>query len=172
MTPALEEKLASETQDSWLRKAFREEWPTMGNHLLACGAAIGAATGFSHIAPRFLESDAAIAGIATGLDFGGYWGVFLPQVIYRDRKRLTDEDGRWDGGKIARKAGEYLGYIGIGEGIYTLGRFWGQYQLQKRGWDPATASATIQVSASAFFTLAFPIIRYAARQWSEQQRGA
>jgi hypothetical protein len=140
----------------------------MANHLVACGTAIGAATGFSHYAPEFLESDAAISGIATVLDTGGYWGAMILQLMYRDRKNLKDEDGKIDKRKMVKKAGEYLSYMGILEGIYVVGRFWGQYQLQKQGWDPATASATIQLGATAFFTFAFPPIRYAVRQWSEK----
>ena len=70
--------------------------------------------------------------------------------------------------KVIKKAGEYLGYIGVLEGIYAIGRFWGQYQLQKQGWDPATASATIQLGVGALFTLALPPIRYAIRQLSEK----
>lgn len=154
-------------KENWLKRVFREEWPTMGNHLVACAASIGAATGFSCFSKRFMESDAAISGIATALDFTGYWLAFLPQLLYRDRKKLKTESN-YDFRKITKKAGEYLSYIGFLEGGYQLGRFFGQYFLQKRGWDPATASATIQLSATAFFTFAFPSIRYAVRQWSER----
>src|SRR3989344_120885 len=168
MEDNLERKLEQENKDSWLKRAFKEEWPTMGNHLVACGTAIGAATGFSHYAPEFLDSDAAISGIATALDMGGYWGTMIPQLMFRDRKKLRDDEGKLDRKKVMKKAGEYLGYIGVLEGIYAVGRFWGQYQLQKQGLDPATASATIQLGATAFFTLAFPPIRYAVRQWSEK----
>jgi len=163
----LEGKIHEKSSESWLKKAFKEEWPTMGNHLIACGTAIGAATGFSHFAPELLESDAAISGIATALDMVGYWGVFLPQLFYRDRKKLKNDQGNYEFRKVAKKASEYLGYIGFLEGAYAIGRFFGQYYLQKQGWDPATASATIQFSATAFFTLALPPIRYRVRQWSE-----
>jgi len=164
----LERKLEQEDKDSWLKSAFKEEWPTMGNHLVACITAIGAATGFSNYAPRFLDSGAAISGIATALDMVGYWGTFIPQLRYRDRKKLKDDEGNLDRKKVMKKAGEYLGYMGLIEGIYAIGRFWGQYQLQKHGWDPATASATIQLGGTALFTFAFPLMRYAVRQWSEK----
>lgn len=166
MDENLEKKL--ENNDGFLKRAFKEEWPTMGNHLAACGVAIGAATGFSHYAPQFLDSDAAISGIATALDVGGYWGVLLPQLLYRDRNKLKDDDGKIDRKKVKKKLGEYLGLVGMIEGIYTVGRFLGQYYLQKKGWDPATASATIQLSATALFTLLLPPLRYAFRQWSEK----
>jgi len=164
----LEKKLDQEKKDSWLRRAFKEEWLTMGNHLVACTTSIGAATGFSYYAPELLDSDAAISGIATTLDMAGYWGVLIPQLIYRDRKNLRDEDGTLNKKKMLKKAGEYLGLMGVIEGIYAVGRFWGQYELQKQGWDPVTASATIQTGATAFFTFALPPMRYAARKWSEK----
>ena len=163
----IDQKLELEKK-GFLRRAFTEEWPTMGNHLAACGVALGAATGFSHIAPEFMESDAAISGIATVLDAGGYWAAFLPQLLYRDRQRLRDDEGNLSLRKIKRKAIEYLGYIGVLEGAYSAGRFLGQLYLVKNGWEHDDASLAIQLSATAFFTAAFPPIRYAVRQWSEK----
>jgi hypothetical protein len=157
-----------ENKDSWLKRAFKEEWPTMANHLLSCGISIGAATGFSHYAPEVFESDAVISGIATALDTAGYWGAMIPQLMYRDRKNMKNEEGKLDGKKMIKKAGEYLGYIGIIEGIYVVGRFLGQYYLQKHGWNPDVASAAIQLGATPLFTFVMPPIRYAIRQWSER----
>jgi hypothetical protein len=168
MEQKLEEKLEQTVSPSWVRRAYAEEWPTMGNHLVACGVAIGSASGFSHVAPELIESDAAISGIATVIDAASYWGTLLPQLIFRDRKKLKNENGDLDRRKIVKKAGEYLGYMGIIEGAYTAIRFAGQYALQKRGWDPGTASAAIQIGATALFTFALPPIRYAVRQWSEK----
>jgi hypothetical protein len=164
----LEETIKQETKDSWLKKAFKEEWPTMINHLASCGVAIGGATGFSYLAPKYIESDAAISGIATVIDMLGYWGTFIPQLMYRDREKVKNEKGELDKKKVAKKLGEYFGYMSIIEGVYAIGRFIGQYELQKHGWDPVTASATIQISATALFTFAFPPLRYAVRQWSEK----
>ncbi|MFA5856405.1 MAG: hypothetical protein WC867_03540 [Candidatus Pacearchaeota archaeon] len=159
----------SKSEDSWIKKSFKEEWPTMGNHLVACASAIGLATGFSYYSKELIDSDAAISGIATVLDMAGYWGVFIPQLMYRDRNKLKNENGELDMKKVGKKAGEYLGYIGVIEGIYSCTRFLTQYFMQKNGIDPATASASIQVGATAFFTLAFPPIRYAVKQWSEKE---
>ncbi len=164
----LETKLNQPVSDCWLKKAFKEEWPTIGNHLISCGISIGSASGFSYLAPAFIESDAAISGIATAVDSVSYWGAFLPQLVYRDRKKLRDEAGRFDRQKVLKKATEYLGYIGFGEGSYALIRFFGQYLLQKKGWDPAAASASIQACGTIFFTFAIPPVRYAVRQWSEK----
>ncbi|RME51991.1 hypothetical protein D6783_06175 [Candidatus Woesearchaeota archaeon] len=168
MEDNLEGKLEQETKERWLRKAFKEEWPTMANHVVACGIAVGAAAAFSHYAPHFLDSDAAISGIATALDMGSYWGTMILQLLYRDRKTLNDKNKKIKKKRRAKKAMEYVGYILLLEGLYALGRFWGQYHLQKQGWDPAIASATVQTSMAAFSTFAFPPLRYAMRQWSEK----
>jgi hypothetical protein len=164
----LEDTVEKETKSSWLKKAFKEEWPTMINHLVSCGISIGAATGFSYFAPEFIESNVAISGIATALDTFGYWGAMIPQLMYRDRAKIKNEKGELDKKKVAKKLGEYLGYMTVIEGVYVVGRFIGQYELQKHGWDPATASATIQIGATALFTFFLPPLRYAVRQWSEK----
>lgn len=166
MESNLETKINKE--ENWLKKAFKEEWPTMGNHLIACSTAIGSATSFSHYAPKFFDSDATISGMATVIDFIGYYGVLLPQLLFRDRKKLKDNEGKLSKRKVVKKFGEYFSYIGILEGLYTVGRFLGQYELQKRGWDPAAASLAVQLSGTVFFTVALPPLRYAVRQWSEK----
>ena len=164
----LERKLEQSSSDSWLKKAFKEERPTIGNHLIACGVSIGSASSFSHFAPAFIDSDATISGVATAIDSVSYWSTFLPQLIYRDRKKLKDETGHFDSKKVLKKASEYLSYIGFGEGSYALIRFLGQYALQKKGWDPTIASVAIQACGTVFFTFAIPPVRYAVRQWSEK----
>src|SRR3989338_1717843 len=146
--------------NGWLRRAFKEERSTMGNHLVASIASIGMATSFSYYASRFFHSDAIISGIATTCDIGGYWAVLLPQLLYKDRYRLNDNEGKLDRKKVAKKLGEYFAYAGIFEGFYVVGRFFGQYKLQKEGFDPAAASAIIQLSGTAFITLVFPPLRY------------
>jgi len=82
------EEPALRQQESWLKRAFKEEWPTMGNHLVAAAVATTAATGISYISKHFMDSDAAISGLATVVDSTSYWSVFLPQLVWRDRKRL------------------------------------------------------------------------------------
>lgn len=169
MSSNLEKTLDAENNSgNWIKKAFKEEWPTMGNHLLACGISIGAATAFSHFAPEFITSDAIISGGATFIDAAGYWGSFLPQLAYRDRGKMKDSEGNLDKKKVVKKLGEYLGYMGVIEGIYALGRFTGQYYLQKNGWTPEDASLAIQTTATALFTWALPPIRYLTKQWSEK----
>lgn len=155
-------------EESFLKKAFKEESTTMWNHLIACGTAIGASTGFSYIAPSIMKSDAEISGIATILDMTGYWGSFLPQLLYRDREKIKNNKGQLDKTKILKKTGEYLSYVGIVEGTYATLRFIGQYYLQKKGWDPATASFTIQMTGTVAFTVLWPILRYSTRKWSEK----
>ncbi len=153
---------------NWLRRAFKEERSTMGNHLAASIASIGMAACFSYYAPQFFHSDAIISGIATTCDIGGYWAVLLPQLLYKDRYKLNNNEGKLDRKKVVRKFGEYLTYAGIFEGFYIIGRFFGQYKLQKEGFDPAVASVIIQLSGTVFLTAAFPPLRYAVRQWSEK----
>ena len=164
------ENTVEKQNEHWIKRAFRQEWPTMGNHLASAAIAIGAATGFSHVAPKIMESDALISGLATAIDSGSYWAAFLPQLLYRDRKKLRNENGNLDRKKVSKKLVEYLGYIGAIEAAYTTIRFTGQYLLQKEGWDPAAASASIQLGATAFFTAAWPLIRYGTRQWSEREK--
>ncbi len=166
-----EGSLGNNTQGKnlWIRKAFKQEWPTMGNHLAACVVSISAATTVSHFGDNFLDSDAAISGLATFVDSTSYWGAFLPQLIWRDRERLKDGEGNFDRKKVLKKVGEYGSYITFIEGTYIGLRFLGQYHLQKKGWDPAVASATIQGIATGLFTAAWPIIRYAGRKLSEKQ---
>ena len=164
----LENLVDQPKKESWIKKAFKEEWPTMPNHLAACVVAIGAASGFSHIADRFTDSDAIISSAATLIDMTSYWGAFLPQLIYRDRNKLKNDEGKLDRKKVLKKAGEYLGYIGIIEGTYSVLRFGAQYFLQKKGMDPGTASLTVMGVATGFFTVAWPPIRYATKQWSER----
>ncbi len=164
----LEKKLYEECRESWLKRAFREEWPTIGNHLVSAVISIGAASGFSYIAPNFSDSDAAISAGATVADTVGYWGTFLPQLLYRDRKRLKGKEGNYDFRRITKKAVEHLSIIGFLEGSYIAGRFFGQYLLQKYGMEPAAASAMIQSGGMLLFTFALPPARYAIRQWSEK----
>ena len=170
MGKQLEEKLEEpELGESWLKRAFKKEWPTMINHVIAGIISTGAATGFSHVADNSIESDALISGAATAIDFGSYWGTFIPQLLYRDRNKLKLSDGRYSSEKIGKKTLEYASMMGVVEGIYFVGRFFGQYALQKRGWNPAAASATVQVTIGALFTLAYPPMRYALEQFSERR---
>ena len=150
---------------NWIKRAYRKEWPTIGNHLLSCVIATGAATGFSAYAEGNIESDATISGIATAIDAVGYWGTLLPQLLWRDRKELRGEDGYFDRGKVLKKTGEYLSFVGAVEAIYVGIRFFGQYHLQKEGLDPASASATVQGVATVFFTAALPPLRYGISQF-------
>lgn len=167
MRDNLERKLEQEN-DSWLKSAFKEEWSTMGNSLASCGVAFGAAVGFSHYSKSFLESDVAISTVATILDGGGYWGTMIPQLIWKDKKKLRDENRKLSGKKIFKKSLEYFGCIGVLDGIYVLSRFGVQYYLQREGHDPTTAATITQLGATALYTLGFPPIRYALRQWSEK----
>jgi len=101
---SLEKNIEQDPRGSWIKRSFKEEWPTMGNHLAACSVSIAAATGFSAVAPEILDSDAAISAIATGLDSIGYWGTLLPQFLYRDRNKIRNNEGELDGRKVKRKA--------------------------------------------------------------------
>lgn len=168
MEDNLERKLEQENKDSWLKRAFKEEWSIMGNSLASCGVAFGAAVGFSHYSKSFLESDAAISTIATILDGGGYWGTMIPQLLWKDRKKLRDENGKLNSKKIFKKSLEYLGCIGVLDCIYVAARFIAQYQLQKEGYDATTAATFTQLGATALYTFGFPPIRYTLRQWSEK----
>ena len=163
----IEQKVENSPEEHWVKKAYREEWPTMGNHAIACASSVGLATAFSYLAPEYLDSDAAISGIATALDVAGYWSVFIPQLVYRDRKKLRDDEGKLSVKKTMKKVGEYASYIGLIEGAYATIRFTSQYLMQKNGIDPVSASLSIQMSAVAFFTGVWPLIRYGTKQLSE-----
>ena len=159
--------LEKKAKDSWLKRAFKEEWPTMGNHLISGAIATAAATGYSAVADNFTDSDAVISGVATAIDMTSYWGTMIPQLIWRDRNRLKDNRGHINRKKVFKKLGEYLGTISIVESIYMVGRFYGQYALQKNGWEPEEASLAIQLGATVAFTFLFPPLRYFTRQLSE-----
>jgi len=151
-------------KENWLKRAYREEWPIMPIHVIASATAIGAAAGFSCLADNFIDSEAMVSAGATAVDATSYWATFLPQLLYRDRNKLRNDEGSLDRRKMLKKAGECLSYIGIAEAVYILGRFIGQYVLQRQGWDPATASATVQGTLSAFLTVTWPPIRYLGKQ--------
>lgn len=156
-------------KEPWLKRAFKAEWPTMGNHLVSAGIATAAATGFAYVAPEFLDSDAAISGATTAVDVLSYWGTFLPQVAFRDRNEMKDSEGNFDKKKVTKKLGEYAGFVGATEVIYATVRSATQYFMQKNGWDPASATLAIQLGATAFFTGAFPPMRYAMSQLSNMK---
>ncbi|MFC1710624.1 hypothetical protein ACFLZJ_00485 [Nanoarchaeota archaeon] len=157
-------KTKTNKQKGLIKKIFKEELPTMGNHLVAAAVATGAATGFSYLSKSFMESDAAISGIATGIDMASYWAAFLPQLMYRDRNEIKNEDGSFNKKKIVKKAVEYLSIVGIVEAIYAVSRFGAQYYLQKKGWEPEQAAFAIQLAATGIFTFLMPPIRYASKK--------
>lgn len=88
---------------NFLKESFKEEWPTMFNHLIASTVSISSATGFSYYAQTIMNSDALISGIATVLDFAGYWGTLIPQLAYRDREKFKNEEGKTDSKKLNKK---------------------------------------------------------------------
>ncbi len=155
-------------KESLIKRVFKEELPTIGNNLVSATFAIGARTGFSNYAPEFMESDAAISAVATAIDVGFYWVTFLPQLLYRDRNKIKDENGKINSKKLSKKLAEYDSMAGIVELMYATGSFTGQYLLQKNGVDPVNASLIIQRSSLPLFTAIIPFIRYGLRQWSEK----
>lgn len=159
--------LETEVSESWLKRAFKEEWPTMFNHLVSAGGAMAASAGTSYMLSKY-NSDAAIVGVATAVDNFSYWAIFLPQLLYRDKDKLKNQNNQYSYSKIAKKAGEYLSLAGMVQVSYSGFRFFGQYLLQKEGWDPASAALTTQASATALFTFMLPITRFFVRQWSEK----
>lgn len=153
---------------SWLKRAYKEEWPTMVNDIISTGFAIGLSSGVSHLGSLFYDSDAGISAAATAADTVGYWSTFIPQLMYRDRNKVRNPDGSLSSRKMLKKAGEYLSCAGIIEGCYVMGSFAGQYYLQKEGWDPVTASTTVRVGLNALLAASLPPLRYALRHFSEK----
>ena len=172
--PDLEEKIReAQANRSWMKRAFQQEKATIGNHLSSALVSMAAVLAFSCSVKQadYAADDtrnAVIAGISTVIDVGTYWATLLPQLIYRDRDTVKDEDGTLNGYKMVKKAGEYLSYIGIVEGMYVVARSYGQYKLQQQGVDAATASFVLQSSMTAFLIFALPPLWYCLRQWSER----
>lgn len=157
--------LVQDSELSLLRRIFAEEWPTIGNHGISVGLSMSASAGFSHIAEG---SDMEIATSAALIDVVVYWGTLLGQFAWRDRKKIRDENNSLDGKKILKKITEYGVTGALLETTYLASRIYLQQRLQREGFDPATASATVQATLASLYTFALPPIRYALRQWSEK----
>ncbi len=165
----LEEELYQEPEESWLRKAYRQEWPAMPNILVSHFlVAMPAAAGASYIASKVLESNAAISGIATATDTVTFWTAYFPleRLIEKYRKRKDNE--HHDAPRRISRLAESAVFGLCMETAYIAMRFGGQYFLQKYGMEPAFASAAAQAGSISLFVLGGPLVRYALRQWPEK----
>jgi hypothetical protein len=163
-----ESHLELEVKESFLRRAFKQEWLTMGNRLISFGFAIGAAAGFSHFASNFTDSDEILTTGATIIDSTVFWGTLIPQLYFRDKKRLLSE-GK-DISEIRKnKVKEYSVFATLMESSYLISRWLGQYSLQKINFEPATASLITQSTLLVLYTPAVPIIKYALSRFSEKE---
>ncbi|MFH1649673.1 MAG: hypothetical protein ABIA93_03935 [Candidatus Woesearchaeota archaeon] len=154
--------LETKTQETWLKRAYKKELPTMGNNLLAAGLSAGLTALVTRLAQNHgVSSEEAIAGIATATDLVTYNAALFGQLMFRDRKEIRDQNGRISVPMIARKAGEYLSF---GASIFfSYGTLRGatQYVLQKAGVDPVHASLQTQAALTALYTGIMPPLRYA-----------
>jgi len=155
-------------EEGLVKRIYKEERKTIKNYLISAGIATVARVGFSYFADNAIESDVAISSIATAIDMTSFWGTFIPQLVYRDKDKLKNEEGKYDPKRVWKKVAEYGSMVTVIEGIYAAASISAQYALQKNGLSPAAASATVIGSAIAFFSVALPPIRYALRQWSEK----
>lgn len=154
--------LETRTNESWIREAYRNEWPTMPNNLVAAATSTGITALVTYLAKEYfhIESNEALTLTATVTDLSTYYTVLFGQFCYRDRKDLTDEDSNFSLRKIGRKLGEYASFFGVLTAAYTGARMAAQYTLQKLDVDPVTASTVTQVGLTGIFTGGLPMLRY------------
>ncbi len=157
--------LERKTKGSWIKQAYRKEWPTMGNNVVAAVTSTGVTALVTHLAKRYfnVESDEALTLTATVTDLSTYYPVLFGQFLYRDRNDLKDSNDKVSLQKMGRKLGEYGSFFGVLTAAYTGARMVTQYLLQKMDVDPVTASTMTQVGLTGIFTGGLPMLRYSLR---------
>jgi hypothetical protein len=166
----METELANQgnKEEGLVKRIWKEERKTMKNYLISAGVATAARLGVTYYADNSIDSDVTVASLATIVDMTSFWGTFIPQLVYRDKNKLKNDQGNYDSKKVLKKVAEYGSMVGIIEGAYAAASISSQYALQKNGMEPVAASAIVVGGAIAFFSVALPPIRYALRQWSEK----
>ncbi|MBS3167987.1 hypothetical protein J4216_02600 [Candidatus Woesearchaeota archaeon] len=152
----------------FVKESYKKDWPTMVNNLTSNGLSIFSASVASGICDNLEYSTETTTGIATLVDFAAFWGTFIPQLMYRDKEYLKDEKGNYSKNKIKAKAREYGSMFTLLEGTYLIARPLIQYYLDKKGLDPALASAVSQAGIITIYTALLPIIRTGIKKLSNK----
>jgi len=163
--------IETKIQESWIKKAYQQEWATMGNNLVAAGTSLGITAAVTHLAQKYanIRSDEALILTATITDLSSYYVTLFGQFLYKDRNELKDECQKLSLRKVGRKLGEYGSFFGFLTAAYTGARMAMQYTLQKNDVDPVTASTITQIGLTGFFTGIMPMLRYGIKNvWSAE----
>src|SRR3989344_5251516 len=67
--------IETKIQESWIKKAYQQEWATMGNNLVAAGTSLGITAAVTHLAQKYanIRSDEALILTATITDLSSYY---------------------------------------------------------------------------------------------------
>ncbi|MDO8655863.1 MAG: hypothetical protein Q7K45_01375 [Nanoarchaeota archaeon] len=163
--------IETKIQESWIKKAYQQEWATMGNNLVAAGTSMGITAVVTHLAQKYgnVQSDEALILTATITDLSTYYITLFGQFLYKDRANLKDDRGELSLRKVGRKLGEYGSFFGVLTAAYTGARMAVQYTLQKNEVDPVTASTITQIGLTGFFTGVMPMLRYGMKNlWNSE----
>src|SRR3989338_5779218 len=100
--------IETKIQESWIKKAYQQEWATMGNNLVAAGTSLGITAAVTHLAQKYanIRSDEALILTATITDLSSYYVTLFGQFLYKDRNELKDECQKLSLRKVGRKLGE------------------------------------------------------------------
>jgi len=164
--------LETRTNESWIKEAYKKEWPTMPNNIVAATTSIGVTALATHLAKEYfhIESDEVLTLTATVTDLSTYYTALFGQFLYRDKNELRDDKHNFSLRKIGRKLGEYAIFFGVLTTVYTGARMAAQYTLQKMDVDPVTASTVTQVGLTGIFTGGLPMLRYGLKNlWKSNE---
>lgn len=129
----------------------------MLNHAVSAAGAVIATTAFAARFGAHLSSDALAAALVP-LAYLVYYGLLVPQFLWRDRIEISKKS-------VRAKLKEYFGTVGAAEAGYAIMRFLLQRQLQYWHVVPATASLVTEVSLSMYMLFALPLSRFTVRSF-------
>jgi hypothetical protein len=163
---SLEKEIELMQKEGFLKRAFKVKGKNVPHMLLSGGLAIAARYFYAKHAGEAGMSDEALAPMATLVDIGVFWGTYLPQIAYKERKEMK-EKGKYVVSKIAKKVVAFGGLFGQSEIFYTGISIALQYTFQKMEISPENASLMIQIPAVLFFSGAMPLMEYSSKVGSE-----
>ena len=164
-------------KESFFKEAYKQEWRSMIQNLIAAGVAITVAATTTYIAKNYygIESDEALTGMATTADLITYWTTLYSQFIYSDVKKARKEikkvakKTKYIMKEAEKKVFNYSWLFLAITGSYALFRPAGQYFLQKEmGVDPVAASTITQGALTIIYTLSIPLIKHSGSRTSDK----